>query len=285
MAAVVLNASPSSPSSSSLTSEEIVKRLRVSITSLKASHMSEDGSQVDYAGMAASTQFKEYTDTASLLVNLQPSTFSQDKRKAFFLNMYNSMTVHAMVHQATLLGNLPQAPKDVAGFWSIHCYNIGGLVYSLDEIEHGVLRANRGHPNAGKQQFEKSDPRSAVALSSLDPRIHFALNCGARSCPPIRIYTEEKIEKQLDMASKSFLGQEVEVKDTQTKLTLVETSKLLLWYGADFGANDRAILEWVAALLGPEDPVGQSLNKAISKGDVQLVFRDYNWEANSGDGK
>ena len=50
MAAVVLNASSSSPSSSSLTSEEIVKRLRVSITSLKASHMSEDGSQVNKLG-------------------------------------------------------------------------------------------------------------------------------------------------------------------------------------------------------------------------------------------
>ena len=35
----------------------------------------------------------------------------------------------------------------------------------------------------------------------------------------------------------------------------------------------RAMLEWVAALLGPEDPVGQSLNKTLSKGDVQLVFR------------
>ena len=35
----------------------------------------------------------------------------------------------------------------VPGFWSITCYNIGGLVYSLDDIEHGVLRANKGHSN------------------------------------------------------------------------------------------------------------------------------------------
>ena len=52
----------------------------------------------------------------------------------------------------------------------------------------------KGHPAACKQQFEDKDPRSKVALSELDPRIHFALNCGARSCPPIRVYTEEKYD-------------------------------------------------------------------------------------------
>ena len=66
------------------------------------------------------------------------------------------------------------------GFWRIHAYNIGGLVYNLDEIEHGVLRRNKGHPNAGKQEFPDDDPRAKVSLTSLDPRIHFALNCGAR---------------------------------------------------------------------------------------------------------
>lgn len=189
-----------------------MKRLRVSITSLKGSHMSEDGTQVDYNGMAASKQFRDYIETSALLANLKPEHFPEDKKKAFFLNIYNSMTVHAMVHQAQLQGSLPQAPKDVAGFWKIHCYNIGGLIYSLDDIEHGVLRANKGHPAAKSPQFLPSDPRLAVALTSLDPRIHFALNCGARSCPPIRIYTQDRMETQLDLATKAFLSQEVEVK-------------------------------------------------------------------------
>jgi hypothetical protein len=82
----------------------------------------------------------------------------------------------------------------IRGFWKIHCYNIGGAVYSLDDIEHGVLRANRGHPAAGgRPQFGPEDPRRrGLVVQELDPRIHFALNCGARSCPPIRVYTEEK---------------------------------------------------------------------------------------------
>ena len=49
-----------------------------------------------------------------------------------------------------------------------------------------------GHPSAGKAEFEMTDPRSAVCLTEVDPRVHFALNCGALSCPPIRIYAEDK---------------------------------------------------------------------------------------------
>ena len=52
-----------------------------------------------------------------------------------------------------------------------------------------------GHPSAGKPEFSDSDPRHKMALTSLDPRIHFALNCGASSCPPIRIYTEDRLLK------------------------------------------------------------------------------------------
>ena len=106
-----------------------------------------------------------------------------------------------------------QSIEKVPGFWKIHAYKIGGQVFNLDEIEHGVLRSNRGknwyfikffennylswpgHPSAGKPEFSDSDPRHKMALTSLDPRIHFALNCGASSCPPIRIYTEDRLLK------------------------------------------------------------------------------------------
>jgi len=253
---------------------------QVSITSLKAAHMSEDGSQVDYQGMAASPQFQDYLETAQLLVNHDPSSFVENQRKAFFLNIYNSLTLHGMVHQAAIKGALT-APKEVPGFWSITCYDIGGLVYSLDDIEHGVLRANKGHPSANKAQFSKDDPRSQVALQHLDPRIHFALNCGAKSCPPIRIYKEDRLDSQLATASRSFLQQEVNVTQGQQEAA-VETSRLLLWYGRDFGSSDRAVIEWLAGAL-EEDEVGIQLRDALQKGSVKLVFRDYDWGANVGE--
>ena len=70
-------------------------------------------------------------------------------------------------------------------------YIIGGNVYSLNDIESGVLRANRKPVAALKRPFSRSDPRLEVALPEPEPRIHFALVCGARSCPPIKLYSAE----------------------------------------------------------------------------------------------
>ena len=42
----------------------------------------------------------------------------------------------------------------------------------------------------------------------VDPRIHFALNCGAASCPPIRVYTPERLEFGLAAAASAFCASE-----------------------------------------------------------------------------
>ena len=78
--------------------------------------------------------------------------------------------------------------------WSKYAYNVGGLLFTLDEIEHGVLRCNKGHPKDEKPMFE-DDARKSLSLSFLDPRIHFALNCGATSCPPIRLLKIFRLDK------------------------------------------------------------------------------------------
>lgn len=68
-------------------------------------------------------------------------------------------------------------------------YNVGGHTFSLDDIEHGILRCNKKHPTSGAVAFSISDPRLPFVLHlPLDPRIHFALNCGAKGCPAIRAY-------------------------------------------------------------------------------------------------
>ena len=60
-------------------SDEIVKKLRVSITSLKGSHMSEDGSKVDYSQISTSPQFEEYCKIAALLKFIKPESFNEEK--------------------------------------------------------------------------------------------------------------------------------------------------------------------------------------------------------------
>ena len=68
-------------------------------------------------------------------------------------------------------------------FWKRMAYRIGNnneFVFSLDDIEHGILRANREHPSRKQSQFNLNDPRLKYSIDLFEPRIHFALNCGAK---------------------------------------------------------------------------------------------------------
>ena len=76
--------------------------------------------------------------------------------------------------------SLPRSVLDLAGFWNVTCYNIGGQIYSLDDLEHGLLRGNKPHPSTGMVCFQQGDQRLEFAITELDPRIHFALVCGAK---------------------------------------------------------------------------------------------------------
>ena len=179
---------------SSQTWSQLIGNLRKSILKLKGNFISDDGSFVNYKHMVVSQDFEEYKKLAAELKALDWSYLKdhEDERKAFFINLYNVQMIHALAAQETL----PAAPLKVQGMWSRFAYNVGGLLFTLDEIEHGILRCNKGHPNDNKPKFV-DEARKALILKNLDPRIHFALNCGAQSCPPIRIYQSDKLDQQV----------------------------------------------------------------------------------------
>ena len=82
-------------------------------------------------------------------------------------------------------------------------------------------------------------------------RIHFALNCGARSCPPIRVYDAAKLDRQLDTAAKSFVSQEAEVAEGG----VAKVSKIFMWYKGDFGEDDEEFKTTVGKFIVDEDKV------------------------------
>jgi hypothetical protein len=87
-------------------------------------------------------------------------------------------------------------------YYASASYDIGGQIFSLNDIENGLLRINRppATPLCGAP-FRKNDPRAAHCVSTFDPRIHFTLNCGALSCPPILSYSPnaEELEKEIQV--------------------------------------------------------------------------------------
>lgn len=157
------------------------------------------------------------------------TALSPAERRATWVNVYNAI--------AQL--ELAPAPERLQGtlrrflFFVRDRVSLAGREVSLNDIEHGYLRGQASWglgyvPRLFPSQFER-----AVRVP-LDPRIHFALNCGAASCPPIETYTAD-IDRELDRATESYLGSAVRY-DERTEE--VHVPKLFAWYRGDFGGTD-----------------------------------------------
>ena len=129
--------------------EQLMKRL--------LSHfISDDGKFVDYEGMRASKTFAEYLEFAAQLLDIDLEILLSGKnvsfRKAFFINLYNAMTMHAIVVSMTgeKHHGMNRSVLKQENFWQRYAYRIGNMVFSLDDIEHGILRGNKAHPLRAK---------------------------------------------------------------------------------------------------------------------------------------
>jgi hypothetical protein len=202
-------------SNSNSNSADLGVQLRKSVTAVYGAHVTEDGSGVDYASLGASEEFKEYTSLAKQLANVKVEDMEEGEKVAFFINTYNSLLIHAFAAMGTP-GNMLSRLR----LYAVASYRIGGHVYSLNDIENGILRGNEKGPTPNaKRPFGSGDPRAALACKKPDARIHFALNCGARGCPPIRFYRAEQIEKDLERATQAFCGG-VDVKEESGEVGL-----------------------------------------------------------------
>ena len=248
------------------------------------------GSLVDYDGIKKSDAFAEYLKTVQLLAKASLATLSDvDERKAFFINVYNALNVHGVIN----LGGLPDSLPGKLGYWKRTGYIIDGLRFTLDDIEHGILRGNSKGASQwfGSSYFAVDDPRTKYSLLK-DPRIHFALNCGARSCPAIRVYDPKNLDRGLTGATISFCGSEVSVVEKGETAVEVHLSHLFKWFRGDFvpvaDAGDGLgkadpVLRWIvhaAKQLTPVESV-QSLQVALEKGKaVKIVYKPYDWTSN-----
>lgn len=172
---------------------------------------------------------------------LRASLPDDDARIAFWLDVYNAAVVRA--------GTVDLTDQRVR--WSHfrrRSVVIAGQRLSLDGIENGLLRRSRWKLSLGylgnplPARFERTH-----RVARLDPRIHFALNCGASSCPPIAAYHRERLDEELELATRSYLQDAVR-RDGE----VVRVSPLFLWYIADFGGPRglRAFLDAAGVEVG-----------------------------------
>ncbi|MDX1601125.1 MAG: DUF547 domain-containing protein, partial [Anaerolineales bacterium] len=242
------------------------KRIQHAARRVQANFVDDTGQRVDYERLRGSEAYQQLRSAAAAL-----RTFSLEAldyrgfRLAFWINTYNALILDAIVSYGIQGRIWPW-------FFLRAAYNIGGLRFSADAIEHGVLRGNRSHPSYRLRMFPQDDPRRSASLDEVDPRIHMALNCGASSCPPIEVYDPQEVDQQLDLASRGFInGEGVEVDLEHNVLRL---SRIFDWYEGDFGGR-KGVLQFVARHL--QDDVQ---SQRVRSGDLAVEYMRYDWSLN-----
>lgn len=191
--------------------------------------------KVDYRGMKQ--QVGKLDGYLALLAKETPgANWSREESLAYWINAYNAYTVKLV------LDNYPlKSIRDLGEPWDRKWITLAGKTYSLNQIEHDIVRPT----------FK-------------EPRIHFALVCAAKSCPPLpnRAFTAENLNQLLQQRAKSFINNE-ELNVTQEEV--VRVSPLFDWYKQDFG-NVR---EYLNKYLATDIPAGKDIS-----------YLDYDWGLN-----
>jgi hypothetical protein len=245
--------------------------LTVAMADLKAQFIDVERGVVHYKAIRGSDAFKRYKDITNGLHEFDlRSLANREQRLAFWINIYNAAVIHGVIE----LG-LERSVRDYPRFFDRIAYEIGGYPFSLNEIEHGILRGNRRPPYRLFKPFRKGDSRLAFAVLPIDPRIHFALVCGARSCPPIGFYEAQEIDFQLQLAAKSFINSpKVKI---MVKEKAVSVSMIFKWYKSDLGGSREGLIDTVLAFLDEGDK--KSFLKE-NKNRVRLRYQPYDWNLN-----
>ena len=196
--------------------------------------------------------------------DLRPIREDRRTALAFWINCYNAGT-------QLLLNDRPgryESPLRMVRFFLTPAITVAGTDLSLDRIENGLLRGGRSKYGLGYlPKFLVTSFEHRYRLPDCDPRIHFALNCGAESCPPIRAYDSGRIDDQLDLATRSYLDSTVAYDPDAGTVAL---PRVFLWFRGDFGGRSG-----IYTFLRRYDAVPEGVSPTIS-------YRAWDWSKATG---
>lgn len=175
---------------------------------------------------------------ATLKANHPKSSWKRNDKLAYWINAYNAFTIKL------ILKNMPvKSIMDINNgkAWDVEWIKIGENRYSLNHIENKIIRP----------EFN-------------EPRIHFAVNCAAKSCPPLlnAAYNGATLETQLQNQTTKFIQNKNFNTVAPNQLMI---SKIFEWYASDFGVITKY--------------VDQYTNVRVAS-DAEVIYVEYNWALN-----
>ncbi len=178
---------------------------------------------------------------------------TRQAKLAFWINAYNALTISGILHFYPT-SSIRNHTARFFGYniWEDLLLPVGGRKYSLDDIEHKILRRMG------------------------DPRIHFAIVCASKGCPRLRneAYVPELVDKQLDDNARDFFRRPKHFQVDYAR-KLVRVSSILKWFQEDFGPTPQQALARVARYLPDERARGLVLS-----GNFSVSYLPYDWSLN-----
>jgi hypothetical protein len=207
--------------------------------------------RVDYAALQSRpTELNRYLDEIAAIEPEQFARWPRPDRLALLINLYNAQTLrliidHYPVASIQKIGLLPGAA------WRKKIVRWGGKVISLDELEHGILR----------KEYQ-------------EPRIHFALVCAAKGCPPLRDepFVADRLDEQLQDQGRRFLSDSNKNRLEPSTHTLW-LSPIFQWFADDFTTGGGSVVAFVKPML-PD-----AIRKQMAV-EPKVRFTEYDWSLN-----
>ncbi|MEZ4470937.1 MAG: DUF547 domain-containing protein [bacterium] len=231
---------------------------------------------VDYAALAASDEARLQLDQYLALLDVVTADQLADdaERRAYWFNAYNAAVLRGVL---TFWGDDPgySVADEAFVFFDQPIWSFGGLVVSLNQVEHGIIRGDAAHTS-----LRTLDDAGRAALARLhtglwggedpDPRVHVALVCASLSCPNLaaatpRAFRAASLDDQLTALTAAFLA------DPAKGAGPAGISSLFLWYAPDFAR---------AGYSGAEDFIAR--HRAGGTAGVELGrYLPYDWTLNA----
>ncbi|GAC1651521.1 MAG: DUF547 domain-containing protein [Gemmatimonadaceae bacterium] len=211
---------------------------------------------VDYDAFQRSPLFATYL---TALAAFDPARLGTLDQLAFWINAYNAYTIQ-LINEHRERESIRNIDKSLGflklkGPWREPLAVVGGRPYTLDAIEHDIIR----------KRFA-------------EPRIHFALVCAAMGCPPLRseAYAGDRLTAQLDDQARLFLRQSPAKNRVDTRTRTVYVSMIFNRYKNDFGGTDASVGQFIGRWYaeGPEKTL-------LESGRFRLEQTAYDWTLNS----
>jgi len=241
--------------------------------------ISNDEGQIDYTAGKHHPLYPIFEEATCALQKVELKQMNDKEKKAFGINLYNLMIKYAFIKVGA-----GDSDYNRLIFFNRVSFRVGPHTYNFQDWENGFLRGNRKAPYAMSLQFsaKKQDPRLELMVQDVDERLHFALNCGAQSCPPVNYYTAENLNQELKMAAAAFCEDEgnVTIIDDDNDKRELKISKIFSWYKSDFVENAKQyptqVLTYLMSLKKQKlQRVMDSAQREMQQ--VKVSFLPYDW--------